>query len=363
MKKRCWTVILIVTLAALGNSLPAAGAVQVQAKGLTDPFSLLVDDVNVYWNEGVKPPRCRVSQMQKGHPGTLRVRVKAAQCWPDHPDMTQDGAFIYFPMLYRRTGDTNPTEQIARLAKAGLSQPSPLFPFFYTLPPLSPICRDLGFPGVLDAAFGQVFFSVFDFCNSNRTEIRRVSNQGAKKKSEVALLKVHTGGRVTSVSTDSLYVYWSYQGAIRRLPRIGGNSTTLATLSGIPSSLVTPTTGAGGSMIFWLEANPRTFRVDLKRKKPGGAAGVLAGDLGLFPSLGVFAARALAVDNKNVYFFRKVRGINQIARVPISGGVPVVLAKGADVVNPMALAVDKTHVYWTDRGSGAGKGSVKRVAK
>ena len=90
---------------------------------------------------------------------------------------------------------------------------------------------------------------------------------------------------------------------------------------------------------------------------------VLAGDLGLFPRLNLFAARSLAVDDKYVYFFRKVNGVNQLARMPANGGAVKILAKGSAVVDPMGLAADGTHVYWADRGSGNGSGSIKRAPK
>jgi len=344
-------------------STPGLAKVEVVAKGLTEPFNILVDDTYVYWNEGVSAGTTkRVSQCLKGASSTPTVRAKVSGGWPDQPDMTQDSNFVYFPMYYKQAGEEGYSAQIVRLAKAGLTAPSPLFKFVYVQDP--PVCMDPGFPGVLEARKGSVYFCAWDFCDSHANEIRRVSNQGANTMGGVTLLGSTGGaGKVTTMSADNVYLYWGYQGAIRRIPRAGGSSSTLVKLSGVPSSLVTPTTGAGGGKTFWLEGNPTTLRVDLKQRQPGGKVLVLAGNLDVFPMMEVYTARALAVDDKYVYFFRKVSGVNQLVRVPIDGGTRTILAKGSDVVEPMGLTADARFVYWADQGDGPRKGTIKRVAK
>jgi hypothetical protein len=92
---------------------------------------------------------------------------------------------------------------------------------------------------------------------------------------------------------------------------------------------------------------------------------VLASNLGLAPS-----ARAVAVDDNYVYFFRYVVVLfptvkiqTQVARVPIDGGPEEPLGIEDGFNDPQGIAFDPTYVYWTDRGAGPGFGSVKRVSK
>jgi hypothetical protein len=364
MAKKCLVSLLVLVLSALLTGT-AAPQVQVMAGGLTDPFALAVDQVYVYWNEGRSAPDCRVSQCLKSAPGAVTVRVVVAGGWPDHPDLAQDSAYLYFPMFY--PWGMGYSADIGRLAKAGLTAPAPLFEFYYTQDPEHPVCTDPGLSGVLAVQAGAVFSSLWDFCGTNSGEIWRLPAQGALTKEAVVYLADDGSGRVTSLTTDSVFVYWTAElggltGKIYRLPQGGGIATVLETLGGLPAALNAPVTGAGAGSLFWLEFNPISSQIDLKQRTPGGEINTLASGLGLFPGMEVYAARSVAVDEGHVYFFRQQDGSPQLARLPVGGGEVQVLAGSPDVVTPMSLAVDNTHVYWTDQGAGAGTGTVKRVA-
>lgn len=360
MIRRLWTGPLVAALTLLLNTPVLAQ--QVLARGLTDPFRILVDNVYVYWNEGVAMPNCRVSRILKGGSSSPTVRVNAGVCWPDHPDMAQDSLYLYFPMN-RGNPPAVGEEQIVRLAKAGLSGPADLLN--WDRPP--PNQGFHGQNGVLEVNGGKLYYSVFSFDGNGQNQIRSFSKLGINAAGATTLLANTGGGRVTSMTSDNVYLYWGHwtgaQGSIRRIPLVGGAVTRLVALAGsIPTSIVTPTTAAGGGSIFWLEANPNTLVANLKQRRPDGQILFLARNLSLFPRIGVFAAHALAVSDRNVYFFRRVAGVNQLARVPIGGGVVRVLAAGAGVGNPMGLALDATHAYWADRGAGPRSGAIKRLA-
>jgi hypothetical protein len=65
----------------------------------------------------------------------------------------------------------------------------------------------------------------------------------------------------------------------------------------------------------------------------------------------------LAVDSASVTFTLNV-GAGGVLAVPLDGGSPVTLVSGQGY--PNAVAVDATHVFWTDY---AENGSVMQVAR
>ena len=73
---------------------------------------------------------------------------------------------------------------------------------------------------------------------------------------------------------------------------------------------------------------------------------------------------ALAVDDAELYFVKGTLDSTQasvIAKLPVAGGEPVILASD---VNPLALVLDSTHLYWSEFGRQSVVGGlVRKVAK
>jgi len=257
--------------------------------------------------------------------------------------------------------------QIVRLPKfAGQIGPQALFNFTDSQIFQGPYAFDIGSFGPLKANLGSVFFAVNNFANSLAEEIRRVSSQGATYPNQVALLgSANQQVEVTCLDTDLVNVTWGEKytnntGAIRAAPLVGGLSSTIATLTGYAGSLATPVSGAGGGKIFWLEANPSSPQVvTLKVCQTGVAPSTLASNV--YPFM-TFGNVALAVDSLNTYYFKVgSSGMADVVQLPLAGGSATVLASG--ITQPAAIAVDSAYVYWTEWGSGANTGAVKRVAK
>jgi hypothetical protein len=76
---------------------------------------------------------------------------------------------------------------------------------------------------------------------------------------------------------------------------------------------------------------------------------------------------AVASDGAHVYYAVGPFGDSAVARVPVLGGAPVVLASAPDVISPAALVLDATHAYVACRPTGAvdgvPDGSIRRIAK
>jgi hypothetical protein len=69
----------------------------------------------------------------------------------------------------------------------------------------------------------------------------------------------------------------------------------------------------------------------------------------LFPDT-VDHAYALAIDAENLYFGSSFFGAGSVGKLPLAGGEPVFLD---DSVEAVGIAVDATHLYWADEGTGS----------
>jgi len=368
-----WSIVALFFVLTAGMIFRVEAQVQVVAGGLTQPFALLVDNTYVYWNEfDSSIQHCRVSQRLKDGGGSTTVRVIPAACWLEtHPDLAQDDQFVYFPMTVQGVTPYGAylADSMVRISKSAAAGYTDLFQIDCDADGEGPDGACGGFPGVLAVYAGSVYFDLYNFEYNGRRDVRRISTQGASSVGQVQALAVDLGfDRLTSITTDGTYAYWSRLwgsgGIIGSVPLVGGITSTVATLSGSPTSLVTPSTGAGGGSMFWLEVDRSTYQVDLKQRLPGGQIVTLAADLGILPAIEIYAARAVAVDDAYVYFFRRAGGDEQVARVPINGGAVTTLAQGGDVVSPMSMAEQGAYVYWTQIGAGgSGQGAVLRVGK
>jgi hypothetical protein len=279
------------------SKVPGSNSIQVLASGLTDPFNILADNSHVYWNDNVNHPPSRVCQLSTSNPASPTVRW-TAPCGLISPnylyDLAQDSTYVYFPTYFPGSmlSGGAPTEQIARFLKASLLPPDYLFKFEVygatgcngsggpgPVPPGDPtICNGIGGVDVLAIGADKVFFDIFSFCWDGYTwALRSVAKGGTsasnpRSYSGVALLTKGFSATVNCMTTDNLYVYWSEStGAIRCIPQMGGQVTTLETLTGVPAALVTPITGKGTGKLFWLQTNPDAT-VDLKQSLIAGTA-------------------------------------------------------------------------------------------
>ena len=69
-------------------------------------------------------------------------------------------------------------------------------------------------------------------------------------------------------------------------------------------------------------------------------------------------AFAFAIDDSGIYF--STNSLGGLARVPLGGGVPVLLSKATAV---RSVALSQSHVFWVEQVPGTGKESVRRVPK
>lgn len=74
---------------------------------------------------------------------------------------------------------------------------------------------------------------------------------------------------------------------------------------------------------------------------------------------GLDTPTAIATDGVNLYFTLVPMGPGAVMKCPVTGGTPVTMAAGANVMSPGAIAVDATSIYWTDVAAG----TATRMAK
>lgn len=148
------------------------------------------------------------------------------------------------------------------------------------------------------------------------------------------------GGRVGAAAGD---------GAVMSVPKAGGTATALSTSRPGPYDIAVNAHG-----VFWIEVGATDADGAVMKTSPAGGDPVtLASSQNLLGGL--------AVDEDNVYFTAG----GSVWKVPDSGAsAPVALATAQ--LNPRAVAVDTTSVYWIAMGDpklGFSNSSVMRVAK
>lgn len=157
---------------------------------------------------------------------------------------------------------------------------------------------------------------------------------------------------VTSIAVDASHAYWTdyaeegtESGGVRRVPVGGGPTSTLASGYGIIQLVI------DDESVFWIfgGTSEKSWADGALYAMPkgGGEATLLAAPLD--------GATRLAVDASHVYWTESYGMV--VRKVPKSGGEAVTLATSNG--NPQGIAVDEEAVYWVDPGNG----KIMKVAK
>ncbi|MBN1657610.1 MAG: hypothetical protein JXA93_04370 [Anaerolineae bacterium] len=195
-----------------------------------------------------------------------------------------------------------------------------------------------------DVAFGAGYVFWTNLAGEFCSPPGRVRSVNLTTRVETTLLSDCESGPAIVVADDT-HVYWTDWGSdeVRRLPAGGGTPTTVA---------------AGRNLIYH-----RALVVDdtyvyfgdddgiQRAPKAGGAVVTLAAG---------YNSTMLAVDDTHVYWTEwSLVDPDAIRRVPKAGGTVDTILSGGTLGDPRGIAVDASYVYWTEQDGGM----VRRVAK
>jgi len=151
----------------------------------------------------------------------------------------------------------------------------------------------------------------------------------------------------SGVALDATNVYWTRagttdaDGAVMRMPLDGGSPMTLASEQPSPGPIVADVTS-----VYWGNAGTSNAYY-----KDGSVMKLALGDGTLTTLVGGGLPDDIVVDAMSVYWTNFENAVpGPIMKVPISGGVPVVLATATS--SPLSIAIDATSVYWTSGHDG-----------
>lgn len=139
------------------------------------------------------------------------------------------------------------------------------------------------------------------------------------------------------IVVDDTNVYWATKTEIRKMPLGGDKPVTLASSSGVPQSLI-----LSGGYVYWTTSMAKLMRAAIDGSKVEELVDGSASNI---------AFTGLAMDETYLYWgSRGLVGTNtdSIFKMPIAGGPVTTLATGQ--VQPAHVAVNATHVYWTNVG-------------
>jgi hypothetical protein len=142
------------------------------------------------------------------------------------------------------------------------------------------------------------------------------------------------------IAVDGTHAYWtvpgsctgqnSCTGTILRVPLVGGEVETIASVQAYPEFIAVDST-----RVYWSNYEIATL---MSAPKDGGTPVTLASGAGNPES------EVIAVDATSLYWTTAEGGT--VMKVPLGGGAATTLASGQ--MNPAGIAVDDTSVYWTN---------------
>jgi hypothetical protein len=158
----------------------------------------------------------------------------------------------------------------------------------------------------------------------------------------------------SGITLDATHVYWvDSNGEMLRCPLSGCNGTPQSLWQGAPNSTQAGTVGIAvdATNVYWTNAQPFNYGSVMQCAKEACASTlVVLANARTEP-------RGIAVDGTNVYW-TEAAGLQRCA-IGGCGGMPTTLTPSAGP----ALALDATHVYFTDPGSKSTDGRIRVIAK
>ncbi|MEW6128691.1 MAG: C25 family cysteine peptidase [Acidobacteriota bacterium] len=157
------------------------------------------------------------------------------------------------------------------------------------------------------------------------------------------------------VAVDATNIYWLEQssGELKKMPKMGGAMTTLASGLSNPRLLV-----VNGDFLYFTE-DTSPYRIGKIAISGGSITTLINVPPDLQDSLG---AKGLAVDGTYVYWTEGCCGSGKVRKIPVGGGAATLLAQGVQGGNPKGLALDESFVYFVDWGCCC-SGGIHRVSK
>jgi hypothetical protein len=324
----------------------ATAAVTVLTGGQTGAGNIIVDSSRVFWmnqNNGM------VRSIDKLSGGTSSVTTHYGGAGYPGGALVQDTSFLYFTVngILGHTSCGTITHGVFKVLKTSSSA--------------TMLDGANGFSLAISID-GHTLYYVSEFQtvpNSNgqcSVTLQKIATVGGTSFPVIPLVVNSTWASHTigDFSADISDLHWSddSSNSILHIPLAGGIISTDVSAPS-PGVLSTPTTGAAGGYLFWVEGN--SVSSTLKRKSALGS--VISLFVGV-PNVSNIVHNFVVVGS-DVYC---TTWTGTIVKLPIDGlpvgGIAQVIVNATDANYPVGLTSDGTYLFWT----AGGDGSIRRIA-